>query len=176
MFIKPDFDINSIYDLDIYELKRMGVNALLFDLDSTIMKSRSGKFAYKTLQYLNDLKTNFKLAIVTNNSREGYLQKVKAQTDIPIYHHAKKPAISKILKACSDLNVDVKNTAIVGDRPLSDILAGKRAGIVTILVDSISKDEENPIVRFVRFLERLVIKHQDWHKAIIFFIINMEID
>ena len=161
MFIKPDFDINSIYDLDIYELKRMGVNALLFDLDSTIMKSRSGKFAYKTLQYLNDLKTNFKLAIVTNNSREGYLQKVKAQTDIPIYHHAKKPAISKILKACSDLNVDVKNTAIVGDRPLSDILAGKRAGIVTILVDSISKDEENPIVRFVRFLERLVIKHQD---------------
>lgn len=49
--------------------------------------------------------------------------------------------------------------AMIGDRPLSDILGGIRAGMTTILVDSISKDEESPIVRFARFLERLSIKN-----------------
>ena len=48
---------------------------------------------------------------------------------------------------------------MIGDRPLSDIWAGKKAGTVTILVDSISKEEESPIVRFARFLERLSIKN-----------------
>ena len=47
---------------------------------------------------------------------------------------------------------------MIGDRPLSDIFGGERAGMTTILVDSISKDEESFIVRFARFLERLTIK------------------
>ena len=53
--IKPDFNIESIYDIDIMKLNEMGVKALFFDLDSTLMKSKSGKFSFKTLQYLKDL-------------------------------------------------------------------------------------------------------------------------
>ena len=62
------------------------------------------------------------------------------------------------MKACKDLNVEPQRTAMVGDRPLSDILGGKNAKMMTILVDSISKDEENFIVRFARFIERLTIE------------------
>lgn len=47
---------------------------------------------------------------------------------------------------------------MVGDRPLTDILAGKKANMTTILVDSISKDKEGPLTRFARFLERLTIR------------------
>ena len=46
---------------------------------------------------------------------------------------------------------------MIGDRPLTDILAGILAGTKTILVDSITKDSEKLIVRFVRHLERLTI-------------------
>ena len=60
MFLRPDYNIESIYDIDIKELKKGGIQALFFDLDSTLMKSKSGKFSFKTLQYLEDLKTNFK--------------------------------------------------------------------------------------------------------------------
>ena len=156
--IEPDFNINSIYDIDIMELDRIGVRALFFDLDSTTMKSKSGKFSFKTLQYLKDLSTNFKLAIITNNTKYNYIKKAKSQTDIPIYYKAKKPDTEVIMRACRDLGIEPRETAMVGDRPLSDILAGKNAGMVTILVYSISKDEESPIVRFARFLERLTIK------------------
>ena len=158
MFLKPDYNLESIYDIDIIELKENGIRALFFDLDSTIMKSKSGTFAFKTIQFLNDLRTNFKVAIVTNNTNEKYIDQVKTQTDIPIYFGAKKPNTATLLKACKELGVEPYCTAMIGDRPLSDILGGKNSGMMTILVDSISKDEENFIVRFARFLERLTIK------------------
>lgn len=158
MFLEPDFNLESIYDIDISELKSVGIKLILFDLDSTLMKSKSGKFSFKTLQFLNDLKTNFHLAIVTNNKNQDYINQALSQTDIPIYSRAKKPDTKVLIKACNDFNVEPNKAVMVGDRPLSDILGGKRAGMATILVDSISKDEENFIVRFARFLERLTIK------------------
>ncbi len=158
MFLRPDYNIDSIYDIDIKELKKGGIQALFFDLDSTLMKSKSGKFAFKTLQYLEDLKTNFKLAIITNNKNISYINKAKSQTDIPVYFKAKKPDTQVLLRACRDLNLEPQRVAMVGDRPLSDILGGKNANMMTILVDSISKDEENFIVRFARFIERLTIE------------------
>ena len=158
MFLEPNYNLESIYDIDIMELKSVGIKALFFDLDSTLMKSKSGKFSFQTLQFLNDLKSNFKLAIITNNKNKNYIKLAKSQTDIPIYSHAKKPDIEILLRACEELEVDPRNTAMIGDRPLSDILGGQKAGMATILVDSISKDEENFIVRFARFVERLTIK------------------
>ena len=158
MFLEPNYNIESIYDINIEELKNNGIKALFFDLDSTLMKSKSAKFSFKTVQFLNDLKSNFKLAIVTNNKNIDYINKAKSQVDIPIYSNAKKPNPKVLLLACEELNVEPKNTAMIGDRPLSDILGGINADMTTILVDSISKDEESPIVRFARFLERLTIK------------------
>jgi predicted HAD superfamily phosphohydrolase YqeG len=44
MFLKPDVNLKSIYDIDLDELKNQGVKAMLFDLDSTIMASKSAKY------------------------------------------------------------------------------------------------------------------------------------
>ena len=158
MFLEPNYNLDSIYDIDIAELKSIGIQGLFFDLDSTLMKSKSGKFSFQTVQFLNDLKSNFKLAIITNNKKQSYIKKTKSQTDIPVYDTAAKPDTKVLLKACRDLELEPTNVAMVGARPLSDILGGQRAGMTTILVDSISKDEETSIVRFARFLERLTIK------------------
>ena len=56
------------------------------------------------------------------------------------------------------VNVQPNEAVVIGDRPLTDILAGKLLGGKTILVDSITKDTENKPTRFVRKLERLVIR------------------
>lgn len=158
MFLKPTYNIESIYDINVEELKQKGIRGLFFDLDSTLMKSKSGKFSFKTLQFLNDLKVNFKIAIISNNSNENYINLAKSQVDIPVYFKAKKPSKNMLIQACKDLELNPQNTAMIGDRPLSDILAGINAKMTTILVDSISKDEESSIVRFARYLERLSIK------------------
>ena len=99
-----------------------------------------------------------KITAIIKNKNLSYIQKAKNQIDIPIYSKAAKPNATVLFKACDDFNIKPSEVAMIGDRPLSDILGGKKAGMVTILVDSISKNEENFIVRFARFLERLTIK------------------
>ena len=158
MRIKPDYILDSIYDIDKNELKNKGIKGIFFDLDSTVMQSKAGKFTKRTLDFLEDLQKDFKVAIVSNNHKKGYIDKIQKDSPVKIYGNARKPDV-KILKiACYELGLEIKEVVMVGDRPLTDILAGKKAGMKTILVDSISKDTENVLVRMVRFLERLTIR------------------
>lgn len=158
MRIKPDFNLDSIYDIKEEELIQRGVKCIFFDLDSTLMQSKSGKFTEKTLEFLTRLSKNFKIAIISNNCKKHYINKVEEQCDIKIYSNAKKPDTKVLKLACREFEISEKEACMVGDRPLTDILAGKRANMTTILVDSISKDKEGILTRFVRFLERLTIK------------------
>ena len=56
------------------------------------------------------------------------------------------------------VNIEPKEAVMVGDRPLTDILAGKLLGCKTILVGSINPNE-NWLVRFVRALERSTVRN-----------------
>lgn len=158
MRIKPDYNLESIYDIDKTELKNKGIKGIFFDLDSTVMQSKTGKFTKKTLDFLSELQKDFKVAIISNNHKKGYIDKVQKSSPVKVYGNARKPDV-KILKiACFEMGLEIKEVVMVGDRPLTDILAGKKIGMKTILVDSISKENEGILTRFVRFLERLTIK------------------
>ncbi len=159
MFIKPDFNISSIYNIDLEKLKEIGIKAILFDLDSTIMVSKSGVYSEKTKKWLEDVKKDFKIGVVTNNNKKDYLKKVKEISDFPVYGNAKKPNPEILENAIKGFCVQKEQVAVVGDRPLTDILVGKKAHVkCTILVDSINAENEGAPTRFVRFLERLFIK------------------
>ncbi len=158
MRLRPDINIKSIYDISVFNLKACEIEAIFFDLDSTVMRSKSGIFEKETLEFLNLLKNHFKIAIISNNKNTEYIKKAQSQVNFPIMGNAKKPDIKVLLQVCKDFNVNPFNCAFVGDRPLTDILCAKRAGMLSILVDSISAADEKKIVRFVRYLERLSIK------------------
>ncbi|MCM1009432.1 MAG: YqeG family HAD IIIA-type phosphatase [Fusobacterium sp.] len=158
MILKPDYNLENIYAIDLAELKSRGIKNLLFDLDSTIMASKSGCYSDETHQWLNDVRKDFFIAIVSNNENKAYIEKVKACTDFPCVFAAHKPDI-KVAKAfMEEHGLNAAETAFVGDRPLTDILCGKRLGCVTILVDSITAKTENLPTRFVRALERITIR------------------
>ncbi len=158
MILKPDYNLENIYAIDLAELKSRGIKNLLFDLDSTIMASKSGCYSDETRQWLNDVRKNFFIAIVSNNENTAYIEKVKACTDFPCIFAAHKPDIKAATAFMDKHGLKPAETAFVGDRPLTDILCGKRLGCVTILVDSITAKTENLPTRFVRALERLTIK------------------
>ncbi len=158
MFLKPDYNLKNIYEINLEELKISGIKNMLFDLDSTIMASKSGCYNDKTIEWLNQVRKDFSIAVISNNHNANYIEKVKAVSDFPLVFHAKKPDI-KAAKSFMDSNgMKAKETAFVGDRPLTDVLCGKKLGCTTILVDSISADIEKPIVRFARKLERCCIR------------------
>ena len=158
MILKPDYNLVSLFDIDFKELKAQGINAVLFDLDSTVMPSKSGEYPPKVIELLHSLKQNFVVAIISNNKRKDYIDKVQSQSNFTVIGHANKPSPKIMQEFLKTVNVKPEETVMIGDRPLTDILAGKLLGSKTILVDSITKDTENKITRFVRKLERLTIR------------------
>ena len=158
MIIKPDFNVKSLFDINIEQLKEMGAKAILFDLDSTVMASKTGVYEEKVYSWLCDLNEQFKIAILSNNNNKKYIHNIAQQSCFEVIGSAAKPDTAVALKYLNEWEIAPSETVIVGDRPLTDILLGKRLGAITILVDSITCDTEPKIVRFVRFLDRLVIK------------------
>ena len=159
MIIKPDYNIESVFDIDFETLKSQGIKLILSDLDSTVMPSKSGAFPNDVMTWIKNLQKYFKFAIISNNKSKSYIDTVKSQCDFDVIGNANKPSCKAMKNYIESCGIKPNEVVMVGDRPLTDILAGKLLGCKTILVDSITKNTEKPIVRFVRFLERLFIRN-----------------
>lgn len=158
MLVKPDYNVESLEDIDFDALKSEGKSVLMFDLDSTLMPSKSGDYLPKTKELLKKLQQDFTVVVLSNNTNQNYIDKVRLITDFEVISHARKPDTKVMLDYLNRIGKSVDEAVMIGDRPLTDILCGQNANVTTILVDSITKDTEHKIVRFVRFLERLFVK------------------
>lgn len=156
MLIKADYEAKTVFEINYDKLKEDGIKVIAFDLDSTVMKSKSGEFSQEILSMFENLKKDFSLIIISNNNNPEYIAKAVGQIDFPVIAPAKKPSTGISKAFLKEHGINPKEMVMVGDRPLTDILFGKILGCTTILVDSISWQEEKPIVRFVRKLERIV--------------------
>lgn len=156
MILKADYEAKTVFEINYDELKAQGIKILAFDLDSTVMKSKSGEFSQEVMSLFENLKKDFYLLIISNNSNPDYIAKAAGQIDFPVIAPAKKPFTKVSKEFLQANNLNIKEMVMVGDRPLTDILFGKILGCKTILVDSISWQEEKPVVRFARRLERIV--------------------
>lgn len=156
MLLKADYEAKTVFEINYDELREQGIKVIAFDLDSTVMKSKSGIFDEQTQQLFERLQKDFFLMIISNNSNEDYINKATSQVNFPVIGNAHKPCTKVSKEFLKSHGISINEMVMVGDRPLTDILFGKRLGCKTILVDSISWFEEKPIVRFARSLERIV--------------------
>ena len=157
MFIKPDYNLKNVYDIDFEELKQQGVKCLMFDLDSTVMVSKSANFLPETLEWFTKFINDFEVAIISNNKNDAYIENASKIAPCKVVGRANKPSPKVMGEYLKSINIEPKEAVMIGDRPLTDILAGKLLGCKTILVGSINSKENLP-TKFVRALERSTIK------------------
>ena len=157
MFIKPDYNLKNVYEIDFEELKSNGIKCLMFDLDSTVMRSKTSTFLPETLDWFKGFMNDFEVAIVSNNKNENYINSAQSQIPCRVIGKANKPNPKVMLEYLKSVNISPEHAVMIGDRPLTDIVAGKLSGCKTILVGSINPHENIP-TKIVRALERSVIK------------------
>ena len=157
MFIKPDYNLKNIYEIDIESLKSNGIKCLMFDLDSTVMISKSGKFMPETMDWFNTFLDKFEVVIISNNKSDAYIENANKIAPCTVIGKANKPSPKVMAEYLKSKNILPQEAVMIGDRPLTDILAGKLLGCKTILVGSINPDENLP-TKFVRALERSTIR------------------
>ena len=157
MFLKPDYNLKNIYEIDFQELKTKGIKCLMFDLDSTVMVSKSANFLPGTVEWFNTFLKDFEVAIISNNKSKEYIENASKIAPCRVIGHANKPNPKVMKEYLESISIEPSCAVMIGDRPLTDILAGKLLGCKTILVGSINPNENLP-TKFVRALERSTIR------------------
>lgn len=157
MFLKPDYNLNNVYEIDFAKLKEQGIKCLMFDLDSTVMVSKSSTFLPETVEWFNTFIKDFEVAIISNNKSDEYIANASKLAPCRVIGRANKPNPNVMRDYLNSVEINPQNAVMIGDRPLTDILAGKLLGCKTILVGSINPTENLP-TKFVRALERSTIR------------------
>ena len=76
---------------------------------------------------------------------------------LPCVSKAMKPLPWGVWSAMQKLHAGLSQTAMVGDQLFADVMAGRLAGIRSILVEPIHPEEEPWFTRLKRLPERLVL-------------------
>lgn len=153
-FLKPTL----IYEGDITrvrleELKKLNIEGLILDLDNTIMAPKSARLDLPVQYWLDVMKRNFKIVVLTNNKKAFYLEAVRQVLDLPVIGFAKKPWSIGVKEAIDILKLESDKIAIIGDRPLTDIWLGQRYGFKTVLVRALTGHIEPKWKYLLRKLE-----------------------
>ncbi|HEY9790070.1 MAG TPA: YqeG family HAD IIIA-type phosphatase [Candidatus Obscuribacterales bacterium] len=159
MLLKPTFLIDGdVTDINLDVLSGAGIRGLIFDLDSTLVAPHSGHVTPAVASWLEQARARFKVAVVSNNKRDPYIQEVQQLLDMQCIGCAAKPSTKAFRQVLQDFQLAPHEVAVVGDRPLTDVLGGQRAGMKTVLVMPLKSMNEPGWIRMFRRLERVFIR------------------
>ncbi len=153
--LRPDFDCNNEVTsirLDIF--KEKGIKAVLIDVDGTLVSNNQEKLDDSVISWINKLKYHYQVHLISNNPSFKRINNIAKQLNLPFTYKAFKPRRKSLVKAIDNLNLEKQDVAIIGDRIFTDVLAGNRLGIYTILVNTISNNN----FKFTQTIERILAK------------------
>lgn len=153
----PNMEVDSIYDIDLPELRRRGIEGIITDLDNTLVGALEPYATPQLLDWLQELDSHgFRVVIVSNNHLPR-VERFAKPLGMPFIHRAKKPKRSPFRKAMELLQLPAEQVAVIGDQMMTDVLGGNRMGLMTILVTPIAPQDEGFGTRINRKLEKLVL-------------------
>ena len=152
----PNMYKKSISDINYSKLKQMGIKCIIFDLDNTLALIDEKKISKKTEEYINELKKDFNIVIISNNTKKR-ISKFCKSTDLFFVSFAMKPLPRGFIKIKEKYKLKKDEMCIVGDQLITDIFGGNKYGIFTILVDPLG-EKDLKITSLNRFLEKILLR------------------
>lgn len=139
----PEKYVESVYAIDLEKLKNDKIEAVIFDIDNTLVPYFVPNANTKIKNLFSKIKKKgFKVGILSNN-KERRVSMFCRDLNIEYVHKAGKPGVKGLGRLIKKLGVkNHKNTVIIGDQVFTDVLCGNRMGIHTILVKPVSKRDD----------------------------------
>jgi HAD superfamily phosphatase (TIGR01668 family) len=136
--LQPNLVIQgSIFEITPELLQQHGLEGLILDVDETLVPSHVPQVSSELKQWVEQLKPHARLWLVTNNLNPVRIRRIAEALEVPYLLGAAKPSRRKLRQAAEAMNLPFERLAMVGDRLFTDVLAGNRLGMFTILVDPI---------------------------------------
>jgi len=118
------------------------IRALVLDVDRTLLPRRSSTLPPSAEQWLRQAAAQMPLHLLSNNPSRRRIGRVAAQLAVPFTTSAAKPRRAALRRVVAELGLPPDQIALVGDRLFTDVLAGNRLGLYTVLVRPIDPSGE----------------------------------
>lgn len=136
MRLTPDYLFDSYREITPDFLHRQGIALLLTDLDYTLAPKAVRRPNEALKSWIAELQgAGITVMIVSNNRSGRRVTDFCAELGIPYQGHAKKPGTEGLRKAMARAGKGRSETAMLGDKLLTDVLAAKRAGVLSLMVE-----------------------------------------
>ena len=157
MALVPDYYYDSVFLIPYEDLFAKNIRGLIFDIDNTLTPFDQDLPPEEIVQLLERLKSmGFKVCLLTNNTN-GRLARFNKNIQMDGFANALKPRTKGVNQAMAKMETKPESTAIIGDQLLSDVWAGKRANITTIMVKPIT-ERDFFFVYVKRLIERIMLR------------------
>jgi hypothetical protein len=158
--LTPDLIVAHVGDVTPAALRDRGIRAVITDLDNTLVPWRSDEIAREIQNWLLALRDDgIGVCIASNTRRLTRLEQIASRLGIlHVPGNASKPRRRGLRIALSLLGTAPSETAMVGDQLFTDVLAGNRLGLTTILVNPLTPAEFLGTRIISRTAERLVLR------------------
>lgn len=132
----PDQVFARYSDITAPMLQKQGIKLLLCDLDYTLAP-RAVAVPDKALRrWLTDLRTaGITVMILSNNRSSARVNTFCQDLGIPYVGHAGKPSRRGYREAMQKAGVTTAQTAMLGDKLLTDVLGAKRSRVLALMVE-----------------------------------------
>ena len=157
-FIAPHFRVDRVVELTPERLRELRLESLLLDVDCTLKRYRDEELTPEVTAWLEGLRAaNVGLCLVSNGMGRR-IGRLAAKLDLPFVANALKPFPFGCRRALRNMGFARQSTAMVGDQLFADVLAGRLAGLTTVLVCPVHPEEEPWFTRVKRHPERWVLR------------------
>ncbi len=116
-------------------LQKYNLKGLILDVDETLVPIKIKQVSPDVALWIERTREIAQIWLVSNNLSETRIGNIAKELDLPYLLAAKKPSRRKLKQAAQEMNLPVGQVAMVGDRLFTDVLAGNRQGMFTILVE-----------------------------------------
>ena len=154
---KPKIYKKNIYEIDYDKLKDEGIKCLVFDLDNTLGLISNKSCPDSAKELVKKLQKDFKVVISSNNTKKR-LKPYLEELGIEGVPWSLKPSRRGLRKIKAKYKLNKNEMCIIGDQIVTDVLAGNRYKIKTVLVDPLGK-KDLKITALNRIIEERIVKY-----------------
>ncbi|TAG91677.1 MAG: YqeG family HAD IIIA-type phosphatase [Oscillatoriales cyanobacterium] len=134
--LQPDLVLgNSVVNLTPDILQKYHIKGLVLDVDETLVPITAANASPELSLWVKEIKPLVSVWLASNNLSQNRIGRIAASLNLPYIIGAAKPSRRKLRRAIDAMDLPVEQVAMVGDRLFTDVLAGNRLGMFTILVE-----------------------------------------
>ena len=136
--LKPDWLLEgTLVDLPLQALLDRQIAALVLDVDRTLLPRRQGTLPARMRQWLDQAQQQLPIHLLSNNPSRQRIGAVARDLGVPFTTSAAKPRRQSLRRVLDTLQLPAGRVALIGDRVFTDVIAGNRLGLFTVLVKPI---------------------------------------